>query len=133
MTQQENLENARLAYGALTRGDVDGLVALCDPDVEFVSSITDVEGGAYRGPAGVREWWTRMVDVFASIEFEILEVVANSGDCLVLRNRVSGRARGSGMEIEQSWFQAVRGREGKIVWWGSYVTREEALEALGLG
>src|SRR5438128_2516528 len=125
MTEEENLELARQAYRVLTRGDVEALLELCDPDVEFVSRVTDVEGGAYRGVDGVREWFARMFDVFPSIEFEILEVVANADDVIVLRNRLTARARGSGMKIDQSWFQAVRGRAGKLVWWGSYGTREE--------
>ena len=132
MTEQGNLEVAREAYRALTEGDIEAMLALCDPDVEFVSRVTDIEGGAYRGLDGVREWWTRLFDVFPSIEAEILEVVADEGDCMVVRNRLTGRARGSGMEVEQSWFQAARLRDGQWVWWGFYDTADEALEAVGL-
>jgi ketosteroid isomerase-like protein len=47
---QENLELLHRAYDAFNRRDLDALLALCDPDVEFISYTMQVEGGdPYRG------------------------------------------------------------------------------------
>ena len=73
-----------------------------------------------------------MFDVFPSIQAEILEVIALTADSVVLRNRLTGRARASGMEIDQSWIHAGKSRDGKTVWWGFYDTSVEGLEAVGL-
>ena len=47
---QENVELLHRAYDAFNRRDLDALLALCDPDVEFISYTMQVEGGdPYRG------------------------------------------------------------------------------------
>ncbi len=54
------MEVARGMVDAVNRLDIDPLVALVRPDVEW----DDTEGfpgirGVYRGRAGMREWWDR--------------------------------------------------------------------------
>jgi ketosteroid isomerase-like protein len=54
---QENVELLHRAYDAFNRRDLDALLALCDPDVEFISYTMQVErGDPYRGHDGVRSW-----------------------------------------------------------------------------
>jgi ketosteroid isomerase-like protein len=52
-----NREIARRAYAAVAEDDLEGFLALVEPDVEFNSLIAEVEGKTYRGHDGVREWW----------------------------------------------------------------------------
>ncbi len=49
---QENVEIARRAYDAFSRGDWPAFVGLMAPDVEFESLILEAEGGTYRGMRG---------------------------------------------------------------------------------
>ncbi len=47
---------------AWNREDMEELVALSDPDVEFVSIFAGMEGRTYRGYDGLREYFTDMRD-----------------------------------------------------------------------
>jgi ketosteroid isomerase-like protein len=60
---QENVELARRAYEALGRDDLDELLALVDPEVEWHSLVLEMEG-TFHGHEGVRRWWTSLHSVF---------------------------------------------------------------------
>jgi SnoaL-like domain len=52
-------------FDAFRRRDLDAFLALCDPEVEFISDWLQVEGGGpYRGHDGVRDWWKRLLDAY---------------------------------------------------------------------
>jgi ketosteroid isomerase-like protein len=51
---QENVEVVRAGFEAYNRGDVDALLGLLDPQVEWTDQF--VEGGTFRGREGVHEF-----------------------------------------------------------------------------
>jgi hypothetical protein len=51
---------------------------------------------------------------------------------IVVSLRVHAHGRGSGVPVEQSVWQAVKFRSEKVLWWRSYGSETEALEAVGL-
>ena len=63
---QENVELRYRAADAFTRHDLDALLALCDPDVMFISRHLGLEGGggSHHGHDGVRSWWESLLGVF---------------------------------------------------------------------
>jgi ketosteroid isomerase-like protein len=129
----ENMELVERAYDAYQRGDVDALVALHDPECEIHSIIGGVEGGVgYRGHEGVRRYWNDIVEAFEDWRPEAKEV-QDHGDKLIVRIRVWGRGRDSGVSFDgDELWQALRTRNGLAFWWATYRTEAEALEALGL-
>ena len=58
------------------------------------------------------------------------EVIRDTGDVLVVAERLSGRGRGSGIEVEMQVFSVYWGHAGKVVTRRSFRTREDALAAL---
>ncbi len=59
---QENVERYRQGIDAFNRRDLDAFLPLVDPWVIWVSRVLAVEGGAYEGHDGVREWWNGPLD-----------------------------------------------------------------------
>jgi ketosteroid isomerase-like protein len=129
---QENMELLRRAHAAFTGRDLAALVALCDPDVEVVSLLMGLEGGhPYRGHDGIRSWYGSLLDVYPDFGSEI-EEVRELGDVTVARMRQYGRGRGSDAPIEETTWQVVHARNGRIVRWCFVRTEAEAFEAAGL-
>ena len=131
---RENVEALPLeaAWEAISHMDADALVALCDPGVRFESRITAVEDATYLGHEGARRYIANLAEAFEWIEVERFDVVEDR-DRAVFTNRFRARGRGSGVEVEQQYFLAVKGRGGRLLWWGFFDSRSAALEAVGLG
>ena len=128
---QENLESIERAYEAMSRLDAEALAALCDPDVEFRSRIAEADDVTYRGHDGVRDYIASLAEVFEWVQTEPLDVVDES-DRAVVCNRFRARGRHSGLEVEERFFQALRFRDRKVLWWAFYPSMTEALEGVGL-
>lgn len=124
---QETMELAMAAYAAINRRDLEGFLALVDPDVEFRSLIAEAEGRAYRGHQGVREWWERVANALGGLRFEPKEL-HDLGDRGYAELVVTGRVEG--VDVPQRMWQAFVLRDGKPIWWATFRTEAEALEAL---
>jgi ketosteroid isomerase-like protein len=126
---QENVEAFRQAVGAVSRRDLDGYLALLDADAE-ITPLGAIRP-SYRGHDGARRWWEDLFGVAPDFSLDIDEV-RDLGDVLFVALRVHGHGRSSGVPVEQSLWQVVKLRHGKLVWWRSYGSEREALEAVGL-
>ncbi|MDQ3571547.1 MAG: nuclear transport factor 2 family protein [Actinomycetota bacterium] len=129
---QENVELAHRAYDAVNRRDLETFLAFIDPEVEFVSGSAFFEGGSYRGHDGVRKWWRDIFSVYPDWRTEVLDVRDVGDDHLIASLRGRGHGAGSGVPIDQVHWQLVQLREGKVIWWRTYVSEAEALKAAGL-
>jgi hypothetical protein len=130
LVSRENVDLALRGIDAFNRRDWDAFVALVDEEVVSESRLVAVEGG-YHGHEGLRRWWEDLLDVFPDYVLEV-EEMRDLGD--VTLGHMRGRAHGAGSAtplIDVFW-QAVRWRDGKIVWWRNCATEEEALRAIGL-
>jgi ketosteroid isomerase-like protein len=116
---------------SFNRRDFDALLALTDDDVEVVTRAAVMEGG-YHGHDGVRRFWEDWLSVFPDSSIEIVEV-RDVGDVMFAATRVVGHGTRSGTPlVEETVWQAVRWRQGKVAWWGTFGTWAEALEAVSL-
>ncbi|CAN5233351.1 hypothetical protein BH24ACT23_BH24ACT23_08910 [soil metagenome] len=121
------MEIARAAYAAINRGDLEGFLALVDPEVEFRSLIAEAEGRIYRGHDGVREWWQRVANALGGLKFELVRL-HDLGDRGYAELVVTGNVQG--VDIPQTMWQAFVIRDGKAIWWTSFRTEAEAHKAL---
>ncbi len=128
---QENVDVELLkdAFAAISRSDLNGLLSVTDPEVEFHSLIAEAEGRTYRGHDGVREWWEQVKGSLGGLRFEA-EAIRTEGDWAVVTVLVTSRM--GDVAVPQRMWQATRARNGKAIWWGIYRTEAEALEAAGL-
>ena len=127
---QENVALHHRAIDAMNRRDLDAFLALMDADVEAGSMLVAMEGD-YHGHAGTRRFWESLLDVFPDFAIEVVEV-RDFGDLTLATLRGRGHGSGADTPFEMPLWQVGRWRRGKCVWWRSYGTRAEALEAMGL-
>jgi ketosteroid isomerase-like protein len=129
---EENIELLHRAFDAFNRRDLVEFLALCEGDIEFISILMQVEGGApYRGHGGVRTWWERLLGAFSDLKVEVDEV-RDLGDLTIARVRARGHGVESDAPMQQTLWQAARWRTGRVVWWRFVGSEAEALEAAGL-
>jgi ketosteroid isomerase-like protein len=128
---EENVEQQYRAADAFSRRDLDAFVAICDPDMELVSRHLELDGsGHLRGHAAVRRWWETLLSVYPNFTSEI-EEVRDLGDVTVARQRFRGQGIQSDAPIEQMQWFVTQWRNGKAIWWRTFQSEAEALEAAG--
>ena len=127
---QENVEFVRRAYAVFDK-DLDGLLVMLDPAVEWVSPSDAIEPGGRHGHQGVR-------DAFAATAMAWDEATHAAEDFLDADNRVlvtvtfRGHGLGSGMQAKRREFHVWTLRDGAVVRFQWFYQRDEALEAVGL-
>jgi ketosteroid isomerase-like protein len=129
---QENVEVVRAMVTMFNRT---GFLPedLFDPDVELFNIRESPMPGPYRGYTGLLEWRQGVFDVIDQGRFEIEDVIDVEDSGLVIyKNRLLGRARHSGIEIDISWTNVNWLREGRIYRSESFTSHAEALQAAGL-
>jgi ketosteroid isomerase-like protein len=72
------------------------------------------------------------MDTFEGFWFEPVEFIDAGEDQVVVVERFGGRAKISGIETEQTEALVSTIRDGKISCCREFMTRDEALEAVGL-
>jgi ketosteroid isomerase-like protein len=130
---QANVEIGREMVDAFDRRDLDALLALVRPDVEW----DDTEGwpgirGIYRGRAGVREWWDAALEVWDSVHAEVEEITEGSDGRVFLGALGTFRGGASGVETEARAWYVLWLVNGKIARWKLFWARDDALTAAGL-
>ena len=125
---QENVEIMREGYRAFSSGEVDGFLALVDPDIEW-KSVEDTE--PKRGVDGVIESVGDWFRVWEELHIEQEELI-DAGDHVIAVVNERGRLAGIAGEVSERFFQVWTLRDGRIVSFREYKTRREALEAVGL-
>jgi ketosteroid isomerase-like protein len=128
---QDNVELARRSFDAISRRDLDALLALMDPEVVAVPRILAVDGGALHGHDGVRKWWESIFSVFPDFDTEVIEV-RGVGDVTISEVHAHGRGEGSDTPFEDAIWVVSQVRDGKVVRWQTLGSEAEALEAAGL-
>jgi ketosteroid isomerase-like protein len=129
---QENVEVVRAVFEAWERGGVDAMAEFWDPEIDWRAAegaLDDV--GVMRGVDAMRAYVNDWLDNFDDVHFEAEELI-DAGDQVVAMQRVTARAKGSGVETELRYAVVNTIRDGKVVRGREYWTRDEALEAVGL-
>ena len=126
----EDLDVVREAYEAFARGDLETLGTFLAADIEWRTTANVPFMGNYVGLdeflRGMDEW----TGAFEEITTRVEEMI-DAGDNVVVRHRMQGRGRDSGVEVDLAICQVVGVRDGKLVSMHDYATREEALAAAG--
>jgi ketosteroid isomerase-like protein len=129
MSQTTDEAALRQIAEGISKRDLSLLEAVSDPELEYTSRVTEVEGKTYYGPAG---WSDYLADVAAALDdFQVAvsEFTHVGSGTFVASARVTALARESGVPIDQVVYTAWSLREGRAIWGHTYATREEALEA----
>ncbi len=125
---RENVEVVYQGYAAVNRRDMHAFLELFHPEVEATSWLMEAEGTVYRGKSGMREFMEDIFSVFPDWHGEV-ETTHDLGDAVVVAVRVSGRAVESGVAVEDTGWQVVEFRDGRVVGIHGYRTEGEAVRA----
>ena len=128
---ERNVELHRRVIEAYNAREIERLIALCDPEVEWNSTFAAV-GGVYRGHRGVRGWWRDTEDVWGTEIHVEPEAFFDLGESTLAFHVLHGRGRGSGVEVATPGAQVAKWREGLVTYYEAYSHREDALRDLGV-
>jgi len=128
-----NVETVRQGFEDFNRGDVEGVVAMCDPAVEWLPPRELPGVSDFHGHEGVRAAAEDMLDIFGSLRAVPRQLI-DADDRVVVLFRWRGHGRGSGVSLDLAGEQAavftMRNRKAIRVEW--YMEKTQALEAVGL-
>jgi uncharacterized protein len=126
---QQNVETLRRLFEAEARDDAAAALECLHPDLEFIPMRARTEG-AYRGHDGYERFRADTFDHYESFEprFELEEL---AGDRVLAWGTVRVRGRGSGLEMDVPSAGVFEFRDGRILRWEDFGTREKALEMSG--
>jgi ketosteroid isomerase-like protein len=130
---EENVGIVRHLLDAWNRRDIDGLIALVGPEVEYVNSPTAVEPGTRRGldevAAVARTQWETLDGR------QVIDRLHDRGDEIISEGRVSGLMPGSETRIDTPVLMSWTISDGQVIRieiLGTGAEFEDALEAAGL-
>jgi ketosteroid isomerase-like protein len=127
---QENIDLVYRLADALNAREVPDFIA---PDYRLENTITAVTDKTYIGADGWRDWMGDLLDAFGGgARFQVDEIVADGDDYVVVISSLVGRGAGSGAPLQLPWVSAVWFRDGQMTHSSGFLTRREALEAVGL-
>ena len=136
---QENLEVVRRVFEAEARGDIETLLALYDPDIEWDNSRSPVGdfagtvGRVFRGRDGVQRAFREWYEAWEKVDSEVEELIDAGGEHVVSVFTYRARGRTSGAEVEFAHMAGIwtirNGKVARVAW---LPTREDALEAAGV-
>ncbi len=129
---EENVNIMRKGYDAFNRGDIDAVLGLMDPNIEWHEP--EVQGlpfgGTHRGPEAVAR------NVFQSAiknwdDFQVVpETFLDADDVVVVLGRFLGRAKASGRTLDAPFAHVWALRNGKIAQMRNYTDTAQFLRTL---
>ena len=129
---QENVEVVRALFEAWGRGGLDALAEFWDPRIDWRAAEGALDdAGPIHGVDAMRAYVQDWLDDFDELRVEAEELI-DAGEQVVAVQRISGRAKASGIETEIRYAVVYTIRDGKIVRGREYWERAQALEAVGL-
>jgi ketosteroid isomerase-like protein len=130
---QENVDLVRRSWEAFNTGGLDAIEQFWHPDIEWRAAEGEVDDiGAFRGRERMRRYYADWLEMLDDWHAEVEEIVFDDDERVAAMIRTSARGRASGAPSEGRYAIVYTVRDGQIVSGREYVTREQALEAVGL-
>jgi ketosteroid isomerase-like protein len=132
---EDNIELVKRLADAWNRDDLAAFLDLCDPDIEWHTSIEPYFEGTesvFRGHDGMRKFW----EAYRGQAFERLEVRHDEfrevGEYLLTSGEIKVIGQASQLELTSELAQLWTFRGAKIIGSRDFLSRADALEAAGL-
>ena len=115
MSEQQNLDTVRKIYAAFGSGDLEGMLALLDPQVSWrTPGSPDLPtGGLRQGVAEVRQFFGLLLTTFDIQDFRPTDFLAQDDKVVVLGTSREG-PKGSGRLVDFRWVHIFTFRDGRI-------------------
>jgi ketosteroid isomerase-like protein len=129
----ENADAVGAAYRSFADQGLERFIEHWTDDLDHRS----IEGapddrGPIHGKAAMRAYVQDWIDTFDEFRIQPVELIDVGDDRVVAVLRYGGRAKLSGIELDDTFGVVFEIRDGKIAWGREYSTRAEALEAAGV-
>jgi len=131
MSSEQNIKAAQSGYAAFGRRDIQGILALLDEHIEWVTpELPGVPAsGAKRGHEAVAEFFRSLEKHWEFEAFEQREFIA-SGDLLAVQGYYRVKSRQTGLVAESPWVMVWRFHNGKCVHFQEYTDTAALAKAL---
>jgi ketosteroid isomerase-like protein len=120
----------RRGYEAVNRRDFATMVESFDPDVEWQDAPQFPGSGVSRGPERIVAEIESFLEIWEELRLELVEVIPVD-DRFVAVVDFHVRGRGSKLPLEGAVAHVWTWRDGKVVRMQAFMSREEALAAIG--
>jgi SnoaL-like domain len=129
----QNVELHRGIYAAFNARNIEAMIALCHPAMEFYSRFVEVGGvTVYRGHDGMREWNRGFEEVWGDDVRIEPDAYFDLGERTLAYATIRARGRQSGLETTMELFQTLSWEDGLCRVLKSHGGQEEALADLGV-
>lgn len=131
---RESVEVVRQVYDAAGRRDSAAVLALYDPEVEWDASriaLGGLTGRVVYGRDRLRDWFREWFEVWGGLE-DFYDELIDAGEQVISVGGTRAQGRSSGVAAEGRGAAVWTIREGKIVRVVWFLTRGDALDAVGL-
>jgi ketosteroid isomerase-like protein len=123
-------ESVRRFAEAITVRDADAAIAVCDPDVEFLSVLA-VGGRAYKGRDGIRQYFEDVASAWSVWTVDVERILAAVDGRVAIVMTMSGRGRESAAGFSERTAHVWTLRNGKLLRNQPYRDPELALRDVG--
>jgi ketosteroid isomerase-like protein len=130
---EENVELVRLGFEAVARGDLALMEEFTESDAVMVQPPEVPDAKSYEGRGAIREAMQDWPTQWEDFRMDLVELIDAGDDVVVSVTRHRGRGRESGIEMDFEVFYVHRLRDGRLARLEMFFSREQALEAGGLG
>jgi ketosteroid isomerase-like protein len=124
-----DIEVVKATFAAFAARDLDAVLALADPDIEF-TAVTGEHAGRtdpYVGHEGLRQYFRDVAAVWEELRLTPRDFRA-SGDRILVTGKVSARSRSRTVSGSTGWIWRVR--DGKVTFVCVYASAADAIAAL---
>jgi ketosteroid isomerase-like protein len=122
-------QEVQILRDAYSQRTMEAFAAALHPEVEMQQAPEILDAGeTFRGPEGVVEGVGRWLEEWETFRFEPTEI-RELDACILMRIRTVGRAKASGVELEQDFFHLWTFRDGQPFRCEIFMTEQRALTA----
>jgi ketosteroid isomerase-like protein len=127
---QGNVEIVRRWNASYNQRDMDALIKLTDPELEFRSVFLAMES-TFRGHEGLSAYFKAVEDAYERFEV-VPEDYLDAGAAVLILCRIEWRGKGSGAEGKVPLAVCAWLKAGRIFHIESYTDRSDGFRAVGL-
>jgi ketosteroid isomerase-like protein len=120
----------RRAVDSFMARDLDGILAVADPEIELRSLLTEPERPLYHGHEGVRDWFHAVFGVVPDWRPQPRAACYDENGAVVIPLDVTATGAESGVPIDQNYWLGARVQADKIIFFGFFRTESDAMDAL---